>query len=269
MNSLVADEDSGDDEVEKDDDEEHEEELEDLDDEGDDEEEDENEEVKEGLKNPPPVLVEIAKEDDDDDILRKGEEEKDDKKERKVYKKPGKTESQWIEHFMHNNNYGIKDNPGHGDCFFYTIRDAYKSIGMDASVSKTRDILTEKVDDAVFNNYKERFDLFNNELTTLKRQLPNDKKRKAKLAKEYNKLAREVKKEKDVPTRKQKTKKAKEMKQKHKSLGEEVKLKERELRPQRQFADIVSLNITNKEQLIAKMKTRDFGQMYGLSPHLK
>ena len=39
---------------------------------------------------------------------------------------------------------------------------------MDASVSKTRDILTEKVDDAVFNNYKERFDLFNNELTTLK-----------------------------------------------------------------------------------------------------
>ena len=259
--TLVADEDSGDDEVEKDDDED-EEELEDLDDEDEDEDEegDENEEVKKGLKNPPPVLVELQIEDDDDDFLRKGEEEKDDKKERKAYKKPGKTESQWIEHFMHNNNYGIKDNPGHGDCFFYTIRDAYKSIGMDASVSKTRDILTEKVDDAVFNNYKERFDLFNNELTTLKRQLPNDKKRKAKLAKEYNKLAREVKKEKDVPTRKQKTKKAKEMKQKHKSLGEEVKQKERELEAAKvNFADIAWFkNITNKEQLIAKMKTCDF-----------
>ena len=35
---------------------------------------------------------------------------------------------------------------------------------------------------------------------------PNDKKRKAKLAKDYNKLAREVKKEKDVPTKKKKTK---------------------------------------------------------------
>ena len=260
--TLVADEDSGDDEVENDDDEdEDEEELEDLDDdEGDDEEEDENEEVKKGLKNPPPVLVELQIEDDDDDFLRKGEEEKDDKKERKAYKKPGQSESQWIEHFMHNNNYGIKDNPGHGDCFFYTIRDAYKSIGMDASVRKTRDILTEKVDDAVFNNYKERFDLFNNELTALKRQLPNDKKRKAKLAKEYNKLAREVKKEKDVPTRKQKTKKAKEMKKKHKSLGEEVKQKERELQAAKaNFADIAWFkNITNKEQLIAKMKTCDF-----------
>ena len=257
--NLVADEDSGDDEVEKDDDED-EEELEDLDDDDDDDDEDENEEVKKGLKNPPPVLVELQIEDDDDDFLRKGEEEKDDKKERKAYKKPGKTESQWIEHFMHNNNYGIKDNPGHGDCFFYTIRDAYKSIGMDASVSKTRDILTEKVDDAVFNNYKERFDLFNNELTTLKRQLPNDKKRKAKLAKEYNKLAREVKKEKDVPTKKQKTKKAKEMKKKHKALGDEVKQKEREFAAAKaNFADIAWFkNITNKEQLIAKMKTCDF-----------
>ena len=111
--TLVADEDSGDDEVEKDDDED-EEELEDLDDEDEDEDEegDENEEVKKGLKNPPPVLVELQIEDDDDDFLRKGEEEKDDKKERKAYKKPGQTESQWIEHFMHNNNYGIKDNPG-------------------------------------------------------------------------------------------------------------------------------------------------------------
>tara|TARA_B100001093_G_scaffold509447_2_gene573469 strand:- start:10362 stop:12623 length:2262 start_codon:yes stop_codon:yes gene_type:complete len=258
--NLVADEDSGDDEVEKDDDDEDEEELEDLDDDDDDDDEDENEEVKKGLKNPPPVLVELQIEDDDDDFLRKGEEEKDDKKERKAYKKPGKSDSQWIEHFMHNNNYGIKDNPGHGDCFFYTIRDAYKSIGMDANVSKTRDILTEKVDDAVFNNYKERYDLFNNELTTLKRQLPNDKKRKAKLAKEYNKLAREVKKEKDVPTKKQKTKKAKEMKKKHKAIGEEVKLKERELAAAKaNFTDIAWFkNITNKEQLIAKMKTCDF-----------
>ena len=102
--------------------------------------------------------------------------------------------------------------------------------------------------------------MFNNELTTLKRQLPNDKKRKAKLAKEYNKLAREVKKEKDVPTRKQKTKKAKKMKKKHKSLGEEVKQKERELEAAKvNFADIDWFkNITNKEQLIAKMKTCDF-----------
>ena len=64
----------------------------------------------------------------------------------------------------------------------------------------------------IFNNYKERFDMISTEISTLKRQIPNDKKRKAKLAKDYNKLAREVKKEKDVPTKKEKRKNAKEMK---------------------------------------------------------
>merc|ERR1712216_29907 len=122
---------------------EEEEELEDLDDDGD----IDGDESKKGLKNPPLVLVELHIEDDDDDFSQKGEQGKDEKKERKKYKKPGKSDSQWIEHFMNNNNYGIKDNPGHGDCFFYTIRDAYKTINMDASVKKLREILTSKVDD--------------------------------------------------------------------------------------------------------------------------
>ena len=258
--SLVADDDSGDEEEEDvEGEDEEEEELEDLDDDdGDDG--DEGEDVKRGLKNPPPVLVELQIEDDDDDFLQKGEEEKDDKKERKKYKKPGKSESQWIEQFMNNNNYGIKDNPGHGDCFFYTIRDAYKSIGIDASVKKTRELLVSKVNQQIFNNYKERFDMISNEITTLKRQIPNDKKRKAKLAKEYNKLAKEVKKEKDVPTKKKKTKDAKTMKKKHTELGKEVKLKERELvEAKRNFVDIRWFkNITTLEQLKAKMKTCDY-----------
>jgi len=261
--SLVADDDSGDEEEEDvEGEDEEEEELEDLDDDDDDDGDDgdEGEDVKRGLKNPPPVLVELQIEDDDDDFLQKGEEEKDDKKERKKYKKPGKSESQWIEQFMNNNNYGIKDNPGHGDCFFYTIRDAYKSIGIDASVKKTRELLVSKVNQQIFNNYKERFDMISNEITTLKRQIPNDKKRKAKLAKEYNKLAKEVKKEKDVPTKKKKTKDAKTMKKKHTELGKEVKLKERELvEAKRNFVDIRWFkNITTLEQLKAKMKTCDY-----------
>ena len=56
------------------------------------------------------------------------------------------------------------------------------------------------------------------------------KKRKAKLAKDYNKLVRECKKEKDIPIKKQKMIAAKEMKKKHKALGEELKVKERELK---------------------------------------
>ena len=251
--TLVPDYDSGDNEEEED----EEEELDDLDGEEDGGEEGES---RKGLKNPPTVLVELNIEEDDDDFLQKGEEEKDEKKEKKKYKKSGKTESQWIEHYMNNNNYGIKDNPGHGDCFFYTIRDAFDTINMDASVKKTREILTSKVDDNVFNTYKEKFDMINKELKTLSNQIPNDKKRKAKLAKEYNSVAKEVKKEKDIPTKKQKTKKAKEIKNKHKELAEELKVKEREFKyAKNNYQDIKWFKkIKTKEELISKMKTCDF-----------
>jgi predicted NAD-dependent protein-ADP-ribosyltransferase YbiA (DUF1768 family) len=262
---LFPDYDSGDDEDEEggkdEDDKDGEEELESLDEDSEDDEEgDEGKDVKRGLKNPPPVLIELQIEDDDDDFTQKGEEDKDDKKEQKKYRKPGKSESQWIEHFMHNNNYGIKDNPGAGDCFFYTIRDAYKSINMDASVKNLREILVQKTDGSVFTNYKERHDMIANEIKILKRQLPNDKKRKAKLAKEFNTLAKEVKKEKDVPTKTKKTKKAKEMKKAHKTLGEEVKRKQREFKEaERNYQDIRWFkNIQNVEQLKAKFKTCNF-----------
>ena len=262
--TLVPDYDSGDNGGEEDDEEEEElddldgeEELDDLDGEEDGGEEGES---RKGLKNPPTVLVELNIDEDDDDFSQKGEQEKDEKKERKKYKKPGKGESEWIEHFMNNNNYGIKDNPGHGDCFFYTIRDAFETIGMDAGVKKTREILTSKVDDNVFNTYKEKFDMINKELKTLSNQIPNDKKRKAKLAKDYNKLVREGKKEKDIPIKKQKMIAAKEMKKKHKALGEELKVKEKELKYAKDnYGDIKWFKkIKTKEQLITKMKTCDF-----------
>ena len=71
-----------------------------------------------------------------------GEEEKDSRRELKKYKAPGKSDSQWIEMYMNNNNYGIKDNPGHGDCFFYTIRDAFKSININATVKNKNVLIT-------------------------------------------------------------------------------------------------------------------------------
>ena len=256
--TLIPDYDSGDDE------EEEEEELEDLPDEDTNEEDekdekDEKEEQKEG-KNPPPVLVELNIEEDDDDFLQKGEEEKDEKREKKKYKKPDKSESQWIQQFMTNNNYGILDNPGHGDCFFYTIRDAFRYINVDASVEKIRNLLSDKVEKSDFDNYKERYDMLNNEIKTLKRQIPQDKKRKKQMAKDYNKLAKEAKKEKDVPTKKQKIKNAKKLKVKHTDLGEELKHKEKELELAKEnFADIAWFkNIETIDQLKEKIKTCDF-----------
>ena len=268
--TFVHDEDSGDDEEDgessskKDDDDDSMVELSDDEEDGEDDEEtgDEGKDVKKGFKNPPPVLVELNIEDyeDDDDFLQKGEDEKDQKRELKKYKAPGKSESQWIEMYMNNNNYGIKDNPGHGDCFFYTIRDAFKSININASVKKIRDLLTERVDGKILNNYKERYDMINTEIKTLLRQIPNDKTLKSKIRKNYNKLAKESQKEKDIPTKKRKKNEAKKLLKKHKDLSENIKRKERELvAAKRNYQDIKWFkNITTVEQLKKKMRTCNY-----------
>ncbi len=131
---------------------------------------------------------------------------------------------------MNNNNYGILDNPGAGDCFFYTIRDGFRSINVDASVKKIRDILANKADDTLYKNYKERYDMLNNEIVTLLRQIPNDKKRKKDITKKYNKMAKDSKKEKDVPTKKKIKDEAKKLLVKIKEFKKTIPQKEQELK---------------------------------------
>ena len=270
---LVADYDSGDEESDDEKPEEQdssdEEELIDLPQDEDDNEdgEDESEDNAESksklkIKNPPRVLVEldIEKNEDDDDFLLEGEKEKDDKKERKKYKNPGKSDSQWIENFMSNNNYGIKDNPGHGDCFFYVIRDAFKSININADIKKVREKLVERVDQSVFQNYRERFDMYDKEIRTLIKDVPKDKKLKAKLASEYNKIAKEIKNIKDRDKKLKQLEEAKKLKKKHVEKGEEILRKKGELRhAKKNIEDVKWLkNIKTLDQLKAKMKTCDY-----------
>tara|TARA_A100001015_G_scaffold284085_1_gene350090 strand:- start:757 stop:3003 length:2247 start_codon:yes stop_codon:yes gene_type:complete len=262
---IVPDYDSGDDEEDKDGDDKDDgddEVLEELDDDDEDIEDDEDKEKKDSdkLKNPPPVLVELNIEDDDDDFLQKGEDEKEDKKEKDKFEKPGISESSWIEHFMNNNNYGIKDNKGKGDCFFYTIRDAYKSINIDVSVKKQRDILSDKVDDSVFNNYKERYDMLYNEIKNLNKETKIDKKNKSTFIKKYNKLAKESKSEKDIPTKKNKIKEAKKIKKNIVKIKESLVQKEKELINAKKNIEQVKWfeNIKDMEQLKKKIKTCDY-----------
>ena len=264
---LVMDYDSGDygssdEEEDKDDDEE--EELLDLSDEDDEEGEDKSEEKKqEGeLKNPPTVLAELNIEDyeDDDDFLQEGEKEKEDKRERKNYKKSGKSDSQWIEDFMTNNNYSVIDNPGKGDCFFYVIRDAFKRINVNADIKKVRDKLVERVDNKVFQNYRERYDMYDKELRELMKDIPNNKKLSAKLSKEYNKYARESKKIKDRKERLEVVKKAKIIKKKHSAKKLEITRQEGELKAvKKNIEDVKWLkNIKTLDQLQKKMQTCDY-----------
>ena len=100
---------------------------------------------------------------------------------------------------MTNISYGIKDNRGSGDCFFYVIRDAYKSINKDANVKLLRDKLADKVTEEVFNNYTERYTMLENELKTLKNKGKLDKEKETATA--YNALVKKIKSEKDFKTR--------------------------------------------------------------------
>jgi predicted NAD-dependent protein-ADP-ribosyltransferase YbiA (DUF1768 family) len=66
----------------------------------------------------------------------------------------------WIQKFMKNTNYDIIDNEGAGDCLFATIRDAFSSIAQQTTVNKLRKKLSEEIDDAVFANFKEQYDMY-------------------------------------------------------------------------------------------------------------
>ena len=61
---------------------------------------------------------------------------------------------------MQNNNFGITDNEGGGDCFFSTIRDAFSSIGQQTTVKKLREKLAAEATEEIFMNYKSFYDAF-------------------------------------------------------------------------------------------------------------
>ena len=257
--NLVSDEDSGDDTSDD--------ELEDLDD--DDEEktkgkEEEEEEKSKGKKEKETssVLIEIDINtyEDDDDFLQPGETEKEDKKERKKFQKPEKSDSQWIEEFMRNNNYKIIDNGGGGDCLFYTIRDAFKSIGINATVEKLRKLLISEINDDIFQTYKERFDMYETEFKTLKKDVPKKKRKIKEIAKAYNKLAKKAKAEKDRSKQKIKIKEAKKLKSEHKDEKEALNLMTKEFKhvikargDWKWMSDIKTIS-----DLKSKMETCDF-----------
>jgi len=83
--------------------------------------------------------------------------------------------SNWMNEFMKNdaNMYGIIDNEGCGDCFFATFRDALKSVQITKSVKDLREIVSDELTQAQFDNYKTLYNFHKQEVTTLATSISN------------------------------------------------------------------------------------------------
>lgn len=84
-----------------------------------------------------------------------------------------KQNSYWVNNFMKNSFYSVQDNKGSGDCFFYTIIDAFKTIGQYTTVANLRQIVSDHLTDDVFNEY---FTLYNQYQTQLNNYAKEKKK---------------------------------------------------------------------------------------------
>ena len=136
--------------------------------------------------------------DDDDD---EDDENEDDDDENKIisvdeYMLPEQTEEQmeletstyskdkndpWIQIFLKSNEYTIIDNEGGGDCLFATIRDALKSVNKDITVLELRQKIANEATQEIFENYKEKYDMFLHSIQTDEQELNQLKKKNNEL----------------------------------------------------------------------------------------
>jgi len=122
----------------------------------------------------------------------------------------------WVEKFMRNENYAIIDNEGKGDCLFATIRDAYSGIGKRVSVKQLREIASNAATQSVFEDFKEQYDMYANQVQELGARLTD-------LQTQNRQLKAQYKESKDRNTKAQIVAQSKPIVQEFKKLKKEKK----------------------------------------------
>ena len=154
-------------------------------------------------------------------------------KEKKSFKMGSKTT--WIEKFMKNNNYGLIDNEGGGDCFFAVIRDGLLGININMTVDELREVVAKNATEEQFKSYVKLYEMYVSEIneTTLK---INDKK------KVFNKIKLDLKKEKDRGRQKQIVEQAQKIKKEYKTLIKEREAAKENIQEVKMMQNIKSLD---------------------------
>lgn len=126
--------------------------------------------------------------------------------------------SHWIASFMKNNYFKIHEVEANGDCFFATIRDAFKQIGQITTVAKLRAIVAEEITDTFFQDRRGIYLSIAGELPMIEKEM---KEIKRNLDTTYKVRMNEAKEKNDAATIAQLKKEETQEKQKYSNLQSE------------------------------------------------
>lgn len=160
----------------------------------------------------------------------------------------------WIQQFLQDNNFGIKDNEGGGDCLFATIRDAFQEKEVEYTVGDLRKKLSNEATQDLFENYRLLYDSFYNAIKESKEKLNT-------IATENNALKKALPKEENTSKQIAIVEKAKKLKQEFYKVKNEL-LVSQQMMDEMKFMK----NITSLQQFKALINTcRFWGDTWGIS----
>ena len=158
-------------------------------------------------------------------------------------KEPGQP---WVQEFFKSNEYQIIDNEGGGDCLYAVIRDAFKAIDKDTSVMELRRKMADEVTPELYDNYKEKYKMFMDEIQTAETTMKE-------LNKLNNELRDRLRNSKERNEQLSIVERAKEVANKYKLLKSEIKVS-KEIMKEFKFMK----KVHSVDDLKKIMKTCDF-----------